>query len=308
MSDLQLASVRRSDAGGFVLVFNQDAGVDAVGQCLWPNGVPSGVTITVAGAATFRLTGLSIEALQSMRSDAADQITEASVLTAEPGDPPAGHGGAPAGTDAPRVEMDESTRGKVIEITKEILDGAHTFDTTVELEEYIADAVGHVVEEGGEAAGVAEEFAVAAGTVAEVAGPIGAVANVVLVGFEVIEAFTSEKRLEEEQGFVYGVMWQALGEPDHIPTFVDGITYSAGEHREAFVDGVNQGREKGRDPKTRGRIQLAVAVLGSQTGFGDTYAAGEILSDLWRHAREHSPGDSDTDTIPWPVPPDRGGV
>lgn len=305
MADLQLVSVHHSDAGGFVLAFNQDPGVDAVGKFLWPNGVPSGVTIADEGSATFHLTGLSIDALQSMQSDAAGRITDASVLTAEPDDPSAAHGGAPPDVHAPHVEMDETTRAKVVEVTKGILEGAHVFDTTAELEEYIANSITSVAEEAGTAAGVAEEFAAAAETVAEVSGPVSGLALVVWVGFEVVEAFTAEKRLEEQQGFAYGVMWEAMGEPDHIPKFVDGITYSADEHREAFVSGVGQGREKGRDPKTRARIQLAVAVLGSQSGFGDYYAAGEILSDLWRHGREHSPGDSDTDTIPWPVPPDR---
>ena len=306
MADLALVSVQQSDAGGFVLAFNEDPGVDAVGKFLWPKGVPSGVAIADEGSASFHLTGLSIDALQSMQSDAANRITQASVMTAEPYDPSAARSGAPADGHAPHVEMDETTRAKVVEVTKEILDGVHVFHTTAELEEYIANSVGNVAEEGGEVAGVAEEFAAAAETVADVAGPIAGLALVVWVGFEVVEAFTSEKRLEEQQGFAYGAMWEAIGEPDHIPKFVDGITYSADELREAFQSGVSQGREKGRDPKTRARIQLAVAVLGSQSGFGDYYAAGEILSDLWRHGREHSPGDSDTDTIPWPVPPDRG--
>jgi hypothetical protein len=306
MDDLQLVSVQHSDAGGFVLAFNEDPGVDAIGKFLWPSGVPSGVAIADEGSAKFHLTGLSIDALQSMQTDAANRISEASVLTAEPSDPSGAHGGTPPAGHAPRVEMDETTRARVIEVTKEILDGGHVFHTAAEMEEFIARSVENVADEGGAVADVAGDFAAAAETVAEVAGPIAAVALVVWVGFEVVEAFTSEKRLEEQQGFAYGVMWEALGEPDHIPKFVDGITYSADEHREAFMSGVSQGREKGRDPKTKGRIQLAVAVLGSQSGFGDYYAAGEILSDLWRHGREHSPGDSDTDTIPWPAPPDRG--
>lgn len=41
MSDLQLVSVRQSDSGGFLLVLNEDSALDAVGQFLWPTGVPS---------------------------------------------------------------------------------------------------------------------------------------------------------------------------------------------------------------------------------------------------------------------------
>jgi hypothetical protein len=54
----------------------------------------------------------------------------------------------------------------------------------------------------------------------------------------------------------------------------------------------------------RNKIILAVATRGLTTELGDFYAANEIISELWRSSRERTPGDSDTDTIPWPVPND----
>jgi hypothetical protein len=145
----------------------------------------------------------------------------------------------------------------------------------------------------------------AAGEVSEVLGPLGDVFLVICVGFKVIDTFMSERRSSYIQGFGYGVMWQSLDEPDHLPAFADGIAHPADEHREAFVAGIADGRAKAQDTKVRNRIILAVAILGLTSGMGDYYAANEVLSQLWRAKRESAPGDSDTDTIRWPIPYDR---
>ena len=302
----QLISVDHTGFGSYALTFNSTMTVGGAGQFVWPHGVPSGASIVAKTSTSFALSGISFDALQAMRPEVSSWLAQASVITSDGFDPSAARGNSGGSVDAPHVELDETARQKVKEVTKEILDGVHVFHTTVELEEYVASSVGNAAEEGGAVASTAEEFAAAAETIGEVAGPFAAVAFIAWVGFEVIDAFESERRLEEQQGFVYGLMWEAMGEADHLPEFVDGITYSAAEHREAFTSGVQQGREKARDAKLRAQLQLQVATLGARTGFGDTYAAGELLSALWRHGREHSPGDSDTDTLPWPVPPNRG--
>lgn len=301
----QLISVDHTGFGSYVLTFNASMSAAGAGQFIWPHGVPNSASIVAKTSTSFAVSGISFDALQAMRPDVSAWIAQAGVITSDGFDPSAAHGGS-GEVHAPHVELDETARQKVIEVTKEILDGVHVFHSTVELEEYVASSVGNVAEEGGAVASTAEEFAAAAETVGEVAGPFAAVAFIAWVGFEVIDAFESERRLEEQQGFVYGLTWEAMGESDHLPEFVDGITYSADEHREAFTSGVQKGREKARDPKLRAQLQLQVATLGARSGFGDTYAAGELLSALWRHGREHSPGDSDTDTLPWPVPPNRG--
>ena len=128
---------------------------------------------------------------------------------------------------------------------------------------------------------------------ADILAPLGGLALVIWSGFQVIDAFKSERRMEELQGFVYGVMWEAMNEPDHLPKFAPGMTYSAEEHEEAFVSGVARGREKARDPKVRNRIIIAVAIKSQQTGFGDLWAGQQVLSEIWRANREHTPGDTD---------------
>jgi len=111
--------------------------------------------------------------------------------------------------------------------------------------------------------------------------------------------------MEEQQGFVYGVMWEAMNERDHLPRIAPGMTYTAEEHEEAFVSGVARGREKARDPKVRNRIIIAVAIKSQQTGFGDLWAGQQVLSEIWRANREHTPGDGDDDLLDWGQPPDR---
>jgi hypothetical protein len=100
-------------------------------------------------------------------------------------------------------------------------------------------------------------------------------------------------------------MWEALNEPDRLPRFVPGMSYSADELQSAFVQGVEDGREKAKDVKVRNRIILAVASLGLRTDFGNLYAAQQVLSAIWRANREPSPSDSDTDILDWPQPCDR---
>jgi hypothetical protein len=298
----QLQSVT-PDYGGFLLTFDGATDPDAVGRWLWPNGVPAGAQLTAQSATTFRLTGLSTDALQAMNSDAAGMIAQAGVITAE------SSGGATPAPD-PVLQpsdvkvIDEDAKRELENKIKDWLEGTHQIASVTEVTAYLTQAGAHLAE-GTAAISAAEGAAVAAEAAAGILAPLGGVALIVWTGFEVIDAFKGERRGEDLQGFVYGVMWQAMDEPDHLPKFAPGITYSAEELQEAFVSGVQRGRQHAGDPKVRNRILLVVGVMAERTGFGEMWAAQQVLSEIWRDNREHTPGDTPQDLLMWPQPPDR---
>ena len=215
---------------------------------------------------------------------------------------------APSSSYAPTpveiaVELDEPTKSRIAEWVEHALKGTHYIHSAAEVVEMLADATAHVTGSGGSAAAVASGAEVVA-VFLEPAIPFVVAYE---TGHEIITAFGSGKRMEHAQGFVYGVMWQAMGEPDHLPSF-DGIFRlgtSPDELRQAFMQGVARGRAKAQDPTIRNRILLAVSSLGVTSGKGAPYAAQILLSQLWRSTRERSPADSESDTIAWPVPYDR---
>lgn len=296
---LRAVSVDRDPAGGWQVGFNRPVTVEEAETFLWSGGRPDGVVLEPDSGDRVRMRGLSIEAVQRMNPDVADQI-DPTVITADlprdPSDPTPG-GGDPGTID---VEIDESTRARIAEWTEKVLHGGHELSSTVEVVELLSEATAHIVGHASKAAVLAR----AAGVVSKVLGPVGYIFTVIWVAWAVVDAFREERRRQHRRGFVYGVMWQALDEPDHIPEFDPGITYSADELREAFQEGVADGRAKARDAVLRNQVILAVATHGLRSGLGDFNAANEIISELWRSHREDSPGDSDTDTIPWPVPND----
>ena len=104
----------------------------------------------------------------------------------------------------------------------------------------LTEAAAHFAGGGSAAARLAS----AAGSVSRVLGPIGAIAQVASAWYEVIHTFQLEIRREDQQGFVYGLMWEALDEPDQLPTFNNGLAYTPEQHREAFLEGVRRGRAK----------------------------------------------------------------
>ncbi|MGI8993335.1 MAG: hypothetical protein ACR2FP_03435 [Nocardioidaceae bacterium] len=295
-AQLGVQSVEHDPAGGWVVTFDREASVDEAQAFLWRGGTPAGVRVESRSTSSVHLSGLSIEAMQAMTPEVSRQI-KPDVLTA---DPPAGEGTTSTSPDVD-VELDAETEAKISEWTKHALEGTHVLASTAEVAEYLTEAAATIAGHATKVATVAK----VAGAVSKVLGPIGHVAMIITIAWEVIDAFKSERRGSVRQGFVYGVMWESLGEPDHLPKFEPGITYSAEEHEEAFKAGIAEGRAKAKDPKLRNQIILAVATLSLSSGYGDYYAANEVLSQLWRAYREPSPGASDTDTIRWPVPYDR---
>lgn len=298
--DLRATSVDHDPAGGWVVTFDRQISVEQAEVFLWPGGKPNGVRVVKIASNQAHLRGLSIDAVQTMNPEVAARI-QPTVLTADPRTDPSSDpsSGSSPDTDID-VEMDETTEAQIAEWTEHVLHGGHALGSTAEVVEDLAKATAHIAGHAGKAAVVLK----AAEVVSKVLGPVGHVCTVISAVYEVVDAFRSEKRRQHSRGFVYGVMWQALDEPDHIPAFDPGISYSAEELRAAFVQGVAEGRTKAQDPLVRNQVILAVATLGLSSGLGDFYAANEVLSQLWRATRERSPGDSDTDTIRWPVPYD----
>lgn len=297
---LRAISVDRDPAGGWVVGFDRPVTVEEAEAFLWPGGRPDGVQLEPRSGDRVHLRGLDIDAVQRMSPDVAGQI-EPPVITADPprdpSDPPPGGGG---GAGEIEVEIDEPTRARIAEWTETVLHGGHELSATVEVVELLSEATAHIMGHASKAAVLAR----AAGIVSRVLGPVGNIFTVIWVAWAVIDAFREERRRQHRRGFVYGVMWQALDEEDHIPEFDPGITYSGEELREAFQEGVAEGRATATDTVLRNQIILAVATRGLSSGLGDFNAANEIISELWRSHRERAPGESDTDTIPWPVPND----
>lgn len=107
---------------------------------------------------------------------------------------------------------------------------------------------------------LSEGGAVAAGA-AEIT-PLGAVLVVVVTFMELHKAFTTSQRIETQKGVTYGLMWEVLGLPDAEHTTRGGpfgpqdLTES---EREAWEEGVKEGREKAKDPAVREQIERALA-------------------------------------------------
>jgi hypothetical protein len=286
-----------AESGGYLLTFDGSIDADEVGRWLWPNGVPAGVQLTARSATEFLLTGLTSDAFHSMNADVQGMIAQAGVITAEPYEPKPTQDTDVQPSDVEVV--DEAAKREIEEYVKHSLEGGHEIGSVAEVVHIFAESPLT------KAAGTGSRAAAAASVALESLSVVGDIFLIVWVGFQVVDAFKSERRREELQGFVYGVMWQALDEPDQLPEFAPGITYSAEEHKEAFVSGVQRGREKARDPKIRNWIIINVAAMSEQTGFGPLWAAQQVLSGIWRANRERAPGETDQDLLAWPKPYDR---
>jgi len=280
----ELIEVKRSDTG-WEVTLNGFSKPEEVGKFLWPNGVPSGIQITplvvvtepsIVG--TFQLKGLTLDALQTMDTDAANQFFEASVLTADaassdssgPSTKPAGNG-----PDAD-VHMDES---ELTEWVHKALDGAEAIGDASEIAGFFA----------------AEGSTLAA--VGEMLGPVGPIAGTITVLWAVVHAFGTGTRLMEQRGFCYGLMWETFGVADNVGEFQPWGGDTAEELRSAFMDGVSEGREKARDLKVRNAIVLKVAYEIAAVPCDKPSALQNVINELWLKIRESDLAES---WLPWP--------
>jgi hypothetical protein len=182
----------------------------------------------------------------------------------------------------PDVQMDES---EVKAALHHLLHGAH----------YIGDSA-EILGLFARAAGVSAHARVI--LLAEVLGPIGMVASTVIVLWEVVRAFGTGERLQEQQGFCYGVMWQVTGRPDGTKNFIDWGTDSEKDLREAFWEGVAAGREKASEVEVHNKIMMAIAYH-QLNGLDLNEAETKVLTDMWLEIREN---DHASDWLNWPNP------
>jgi hypothetical protein len=180
--------------------------------------------------------------------------------------------------------MDES---QVKEYIHAVLEGEHYVGDTAEVLGYLALAGG----------AEAEGLFVA---VMEGMGVVGMVAAGALVLWEVVHAFGTGERLEEQEGFCYGVMWQAFGMPNETKQFLDWAPSTADELHDAFYEGVDEGRGKAADTVLHNKVMLAVSYYqakGSDLSWSQFY----VLNDLWKKVHETEVASK---ILQWPKPED----
>ena len=262
----------------------------AAGTFLWPAGVPAGVQIVPlvvvqepAPIGQFEITGLTLDALSSMEPQVANWIAQESVLTTDPSD-----GGGSAGSA-------QSDPGPAPGVSAPMDENA--------LVEYVHNQL-ESTEKIGAVADVVEIFAAEGGTLAAVSGilgPVGTIASTIIMLWAVVDAFGTGRRLREQEGFCYGVMWQTFGLPDADKVFQPWAGDSADDLRQAFFAGVAEGREKADDPKVHNAILMDVAYYRATINGDDWSAQQNVINDLWKQTRET---DLAKDWLSWPKPDD----
>ena len=219
-----------------------------------------------------------------IRDNAAPRWDWSHPPSSTPAEPTAGATGRHHPGDRPEagVHMDESQFKEAVHLW---LDGTHVVGDSAEVLGYLAEAAG-----AGEESGVV--------ILGEALGPIGMIASVVAALWLTVEAFGTGRRLQEQQGFCYGLMWQVAGHANADKHFIDWGTDSAEELKDAFYEGVAAGREKANVAATHNRIVLVTAYYQAS---GDDLATAQtrVLNDLWLRIRENNAG---RDYLIWPVP------
>jgi hypothetical protein len=184
------------------------------------------------------------------------------------------------------VHMDES---QFKEYVRAGLEGTHYVADSAEVLGYLAEGFG-----------AGEESALV--VLGETLGPIGLITATITVLWATVEAFGTGRRLQEEEGYCYGVLWEVAGLADAHKSFHDWAGDSAEELRDSFYDGVAAGREKAAWPSVHNRIVLATAYY-QASGHDLETARSQILNDMWLHIRETDKG---RDYLTWPTPMSMG--
>ena len=192
------------------------------------------------------------------------------------------HAGQPGQKPDVAVHMDES---QFKEYVHQALEGTHYVADSAEVLGYLAEGFG-----------AGEESAIV--VFGEALGPIGVVASGIIVLWATVHAFGTGRRLQEQEGFCYGVLWEVAGLPNGDKHFVEWFDDSAEELHDSFYEGVAAGREKGGWPSVHNRVVLATAYY--QAGGHDLESARDlVLNDMWHHVRET---DLSRDYLTWPTP------
>jgi hypothetical protein len=313
---LRIRDIHHFGRGRFALDFDTDPGVAAAAAFVFPRGIPHGVTVSVYGPRQILFEHITLDSLTSMPDWLSTAFSQAGQGYED--DPKQRPAARPPVRGKPHPEIDIDTPEELHTWVEEVLHGVHVVGAVAELIEYltligeniaytravatVGAAVVEATEWGGAGALKVTKLHHAgriAGVIVKGAIAAGHIALIFWVGYKLIGAFESEKEGPRRLGYLYGVMWQALDEPDHIPVFdTPGMTYSAEELREAFVEGVAEGRKKGQETKIREGIKLWVASLAVESGLGEWAAAHIVITELSSKSQKRKPRYQ----LQWPTP------
>lgn len=274
-----LVLVERIGFGWFRFAWNRDVQEDEVGPLLFEGGMPSGIEITKEASGAFLVSGIRSEMIYDQQLDQrVRREIVPKLINAPDGKPPVTERPVPEG-HAPGVgvELDENA---VLEWVHKSLEGTHYIAGVVEVVEVFHTPAG---------------LAAVAGT--SLASVVGGIASYIIMLWAVVRAFGTGRRLQEQEGFCYGVMWETFGKPNGDKAFLAWAPDSAEDLREAFYDGVGQGREKAKDIKVHNRVMVAVGYYMVNKGSNEDWAQSYVLNDLWKKVRETDKG---KDTLTWP--------
>jgi hypothetical protein len=94
-------------------------------------------------------------------------------------------------------------------------------------------------------------------------------------------------------------MWETFGLPDGTKNFVEWAGDGVDDLRNAFYEGVREGREMAKDIKVHNAIMLKVAYYMAATPCDQPSAEQNLLNELWKKIRESDLG---RDWLAWPNP------
>jgi hypothetical protein len=267
-----LTDVKKTDTGWEVTLEGYTE-PGAVGSYLWPGGVPDGVTITAstvvlepAQIGTFELTGVTIDALQSMDPSTSGWFAQAGVLTADQPD----QEGSPQAADSPIPPSGQDTA-----------QSPEGQQQAIDWETFITEAIHTALE-------FASWFAKEGGNFVTffegAANPAGYILMLYDLFGDVIEAFQEELKDMRQQGYIYGLLLEATGLPTPTPEADPGFVlpmHSFEEKSAAFMEGLTKGRQD-----AAGDIKLNNSIA-AQIGYGmvtqkvtEEDAATDLLGEL----------------------------
>lgn len=328
-----LEDVRSAGHGRWMIKVRGYTEPGAVGGYLWPHGAPRQVeivpTIVVSEPVQygeFELRNVDVDAVSQMEPWIANWFTQAGIGTPEAA--PVGEAGPQAAAaqggqgqgaprDVPFPDIKVEDENELLEFIEARLDNVHQAADLLDIEEFAYAAIRNiafrraVAEVGYEAAEAAAKeatttlMAETSEAITDISGPIGGLALVILSTILVIKAFKAEKQEVVKRGGVYGCTWKVLGEPRHIPQFGPGVTYSAEELREGFLEGVEKGEAQADAAGKRIRAYLLAQMVREQRP-ATAGSLGIVVSEyLWQVLNQgagHERGRMEF--LPWPTPAD----
>jgi len=289
--------------GRFALEFDTEPTVESAAAKVFPNGTPRGVTIGLYGPKRVVLEHITADVVAQMPEwlgrafyQATQGIDEDPMKQAQK--PAQRHGKPHPEIDIDTPEAAKAWLEKRAHETHEIADVAELIAILGKIVENIAytrlvaqvgvDAAEGVTWAGAGISQVARFHRLAAvvevlEVVSKVLAVFGDIALIIWVGYQLIEAFKEEKESQVRFGYLYGVMWEALDHSDHIREYRGGgMTYTPEELREAFVEGVAQGRAKTKgDIKIKNGLKIWIASVAVQEGIDANGATRKVLTDIY---------------------------